>query len=57
MAPPKLTGPARFQHELDEEGRIGLNADGTLRVAWWLRDETGKWKPWMINRFRKVAKA
>jgi Protein of unknown function (DUF1579) len=47
-------GPARFQYELDDDGRIKLNPDGTLSVAWWLRDENGEWQPWMNNTFTKV---
>ena len=47
-------GPARFQYGLDDEGRIELNGDGTLTVAWWLRDEGGEWTPWMRNTFTKV---
>lgn len=52
----KLTfeGPARFQYELDDEGRIKVNPDGTVSVAWWLRDENGEWKPWMNNTFTKI---
>jgi Protein of unknown function (DUF1579) len=52
----KLTfeGPARFQYELDDEGRIRLNPDGTLSVAWWLRDENGDWQPWMNNIFART---
>ena len=52
----KLTfeGPARFQYELDDEGRIKLNFDGTVSVAWWLRQENGEWKPWMNNTFTKI---
>ena len=52
----KLTfeGPARFQYELDDEGMIKLNADGTLSVAWWLRHENGEWQPWMNNTFTKI---
>jgi hypothetical protein len=52
----KLTfeGPARFQYELDDEGRISTNADCTLSVAWWLRDELGEWKPWMTNSFTRL---
>jgi Protein of unknown function (DUF1579) len=54
----KLTfeGPARFQYELDDEGKIKTNADGTLSVTWWLRDEHGEWKPWMNNAFTKVSR-
>jgi Protein of unknown function (DUF1579) len=48
-------GPARFQYELDGEGRVRLNEDGTLTVAWWLRDEAGAWQPWMRNRFTRVG--
>jgi hypothetical protein len=47
-------GPARFQYKLDDEGRIKLNSDGTLSVAWWLRDEDGEWKPWMNNAFTRI---
>ena len=49
----KLTfvGPARFQYELDSEGRIKTNRDGSISVAWWLRDGSGNWQPWMNNRF------
>lgn len=46
-------GPARYQYELDDEGKIKLNTDGTLSVAWWLRDENGEWKPWMNNIFTR----
>jgi hypothetical protein len=48
-------GPARFRYELDETGRIALNDDGTLSVAWWLRDENGEWQPWMNNTFTRIA--
>ena len=47
-------GPARFQYELDDEGKIKANADGTISVAWWLRDENGDWAPWMHNTFDKA---
>ena len=47
-------GPARFQYELDEESMIKTNADGTISVAWWLRDDKGEWQPWMHNTFRKI---
>ena len=46
-------GPARFQYELDDEGRIKRGADGTVSVAWWLRDENGEWQPWMNNTFTR----
>jgi Protein of unknown function (DUF1579) len=46
-------GPARFQYELDDEGRIKVNPDGTLTVAWWLRAD-GEWEPWMNNTFTKT---
>jgi hypothetical protein len=46
-----FVGPARFQHELGEDGRIRLNPDGTLTVAWWLRDGAHKWQLWMTNTF------
>ena len=47
-------GPARFQYELDGEGRVKVNPDGTISVAWWLRGENGGWEPWMQNTFAKV---
>jgi Protein of unknown function (DUF1579) len=47
-------GPARFRYELDETGRIRHNADGTVSVAWWLRDENGNWRPWMHNTFTRA---
>jgi len=52
-----MEGPARFQYDLDEEGRIKLNPDDTLSVAWWLRDEEGKWQPWMNNMFSRMREA
>jgi Protein of unknown function (DUF1579) len=50
-------GPARFQYEIDDAGRIKLNPDGSLTVAWWLRDQTGEWKPWMNNTFTKIQES
>jgi Protein of unknown function (DUF1579) len=52
----KLTfeGPARFQYDLDEQGRIKVQPDGAIAVTWWLRDEQGQWQPWMNNSFRRV---
>lgn len=44
-------GPARYQYELDSEGRIRTNSDGSITVDWWLRDEQGDWQPWMQNTF------
>jgi hypothetical protein len=57
IAGAKLTfeGPARFQYDLDEDGRIRTNADGTITVAWWLRDKGGDWRPWMTNTFNRVG--
>ena len=56
VAEGKLTfvGPARFQYELDDEGKIKANADGTIPVAWWLRDERSEWRPWMNNVFTRA---
>jgi hypothetical protein len=34
-----------------------VNPDGTLSVAWWLRDEEAKWKPWMNNTFGRIDEA
>jgi hypothetical protein len=47
-------GPARFQYELAEEGKIKTNADGTSSVAWWLRDGRGEWQAWMDLTFKKI---
>ena len=57
MADGRLTfvGPARFQYELADDGTIAVNADGTISVAWWLRDEDGQWEPWMRNIFTRIA--
>jgi hypothetical protein len=49
-----FVGPARHQYELDEDGKIKTNTDGTISVAWWVRGEKGEWKPWMDNTFRKI---
>jgi hypothetical protein len=51
-----FTGPARFQYELDANGKIKVNPDGTITVAWWLRDHDGNWKPWMTNTFSRAGK-
>jgi hypothetical protein len=49
-----FVGPARYQYELDADGKIKTNADGTISVAWWLRDGQGEWQPWMDNTFRRT---
>ena len=49
-----FTGPARFQYELDADGRIKTNPDGTKTVKWWLSDSDGNWKHWMNNTFVRV---
>jgi hypothetical protein len=56
LADGKLTfeGPARFQYELDDDGTIKMNANGTISVAWWLRDGNGDWAPWMRNTFARA---
>jgi len=53
----KLTfeGPARFEYELDDDGKIKVNPDGSISVAWWLRDKTREWAPWMDNTFTKTS--
>ena len=50
-----FTGPARFQYELDDEGKIKVNPDGTITVTWWLRDDSDGLQPWMTNTFKRVA--
>ena len=49
-----FTGPARFLYELDADGKIRVNPDGTISVAWWLRDSEGDWRPWMHNTFTRI---
>lgn len=49
-----FTGPARFRYELDADGKIKVNRDGTITVNWWFRDNNGKWQPWTTNIFTKV---
>jgi hypothetical protein len=49
-----LEGPARFAYELDSNGRIRTNPDGTITIKWWLRDAHGRFQPWMTNVFRRV---
>lgn len=39
-----FTGPARFQYKLDADEKIKINPDGTITVAWWLRDNDGNWQ-------------
>jgi hypothetical protein len=48
-----FVGPARFQYDLDASGRVKTNDDGTHEVTWWLRDESGEFKPWMNNVFSR----
>jgi Protein of unknown function (DUF1579) len=48
-----FVGPARFQYDLDEAGKIKTNGDGSVTVRWWLCDERGEFKPWMNNVFRR----
>jgi hypothetical protein len=48
-------GQARFRYELDEDGKIKTNADGTVSVTWWLRDENGVWELWMSNTFARTT--
>ena len=50
-----MEGPARFRYDLDDDGRIKTNPDGTISVAWWLQDEHGEWTPWMHNTFTRVS--
>jgi hypothetical protein len=51
-----FVGSARFQYALADDGTIRVNADGSIDVAWWLRDEHGAWTPWTHNRFTKVSR-
>jgi uncharacterized protein (TIGR02246 family) len=49
-----FVGPARFQYELDANGNIKKNGDGTISIDWWLRDGNGRFQPWMTNVFRQL---
>ena len=42
-----FTGPAQFTHRLDEQGRISVSGNGSIESRWSLRDENGKFQPWM----------
>ncbi|MGH3478274.1 MAG: DUF1579 family protein [Nocardioidaceae bacterium] len=57
VADDKLTmaGPARFQYDLDADGAIKPNPDGTITIEWWLQDEAGEWQPWMTNTFTRES--
>jgi hypothetical protein len=57
VADDKLTfvGPARFQYELDADGAVALNPDGTISIQWWVREEAGGWQPWMTNTFSRSS--
>jgi Protein of unknown function (DUF1579) len=49
-----FVGPACFQYDLDSLGKIKENDDGTVTVRWWLRDEKGRFQPWMNNTFQRL---
>ncbi len=51
MSPAPGAGP--LLNELSDDGQIAVNADGTISVDWWLRDERGDWQPWMRNSFER----
>jgi Protein of unknown function (DUF1579) len=48
-----MTGPARFQYQLDSSGKIKTGADGTITIDWWLADDNGQFQPWMTNVFER----
>jgi hypothetical protein len=48
-----FVGPARFQYELDTDGKVKKNDDGTVTIRWWLSDE-GRFQPWMTNVCNQV---
>jgi len=49
-----FTGPARFTLELDADGKVKVNSDGSITFVWELRDANGAWKHWMDNKYTKV---
>jgi hypothetical protein len=46
-----LTGPARFQYDLDGSGKVRMRDDGSVLIRWWLRDDSRQFQPWMENVF------
>lgn len=48
-------GPARFQYQLDQDGKIDVNDDGAITTKWWLRNNSGEWEEWMTNINKKVS--
>lgn len=50
-----FTGPARFRFELDADGKIEVDEDGTFVSEWQLQDGDGMWKPWMHNAYARVT--
>jgi hypothetical protein len=48
----KLTfeGPARFQYTLNPDGKVKINADGTLTVSWWMRERRPRRDRWGLGR-------
>ena len=51
-----FTGPARFQYELDADGKIKVKPDGTITVIWWLRDSEGVWQFWRDATYTRIKK-
>jgi hypothetical protein len=48
-------GLARFQYQLDQDGKIDVNEDGTITTKWWLRTNSGAWEEWMTTINKKVS--
>jgi uncharacterized protein DUF1579 len=48
-----FTGPARFRLPLDADGKVAVDGEGGIDVAWFLRDEAGDWKPWRTHRYTR----
>jgi hypothetical protein len=44
-----------FRYDLDQDGKIKTNHDGTISITWWAQGEDGDWQPWMTNTFRRIA--
>jgi hypothetical protein len=49
-----FTGPARFPYELDSDGKIKVNPEGTIPVVWWLRDAEVAWQFWRNATYTKI---
>lgn len=45
------TGPARFRHRLDGDGRVAIEDDGSILAEWFLQDADGCATAWRTHRY------